>query len=104
MKVERSTMNWWLFVVSGVIAIVYGAFSMAVPAETLGVLMKWSGVVIAVIGLSALAVSIWRNRNMYPYAALLFYSIVMMVLGILVIIFWKSAVKLLVIALGVGFL
>ena len=101
MKVERSTLNWWLFIVSGAIAIVYGIFAMAVPAETMGVVMKWSGVVITAIGLCTLGVALWRNRNMYPYATLLFYSIVMVLLGIVILIWWKSAVKLLVMDLGV---
>lgn len=101
MKVERSTLNWWLFIVSGAIAIVYGIFAMAVPAETMGVVMKWSGVVLAIIGVGSLSVALWRHRNMYPYATLLFYSIVMLLLGVAVIIWWRSAVKVLVMALGV---
>jgi len=100
MKVERSTFNWWLFIVSGAIAIVYGIFAMAVPAETMGVVMKWSGVVIAVIGLCTFGVALWRNRNMYPYASLLTYSIMMILLGVAILIWWKEAVKLLVMALG----
>lgn len=101
MKVERSTLNWWLFIVSGAIAIVYGIFAMAVPGETLGLLMKWSGIVVAIVGLFTLALALWRNRNMYPYASLLFYSIVMILSGVAIIIWWKLAIELLVMALGV---
>ena len=101
MKVERSTLNWWLFIVSGAIAIVYGIFAMAVPAETIGVVLKWSGVALVAIGLCTLGVALWRNRNMYPYATMLFYSIVMVLLGVAILIWWKSAVKLLMMALGI---
>lgn len=101
MKVERSTFNWWLFIVSGAIAIVYGIFAMAVPGETLGLLMKWSGIVVTIVGVLTLALALWRNRNMYPYASLLFYSIVMILFGVAIIIWWKLAIELLVMALGV---
>ena len=101
MKVERSTLNWWLFVVSGAIAIAYGILAMAVPADTMGVVMKWSGVVLAAFGGGSLLVALWRHRNMYPYAALMFYSIVMIALGIAIMIWWESAIQLLVMALGV---
>lgn len=101
MKVERSTLNWWLFIVSGAIAIVYGIFAMTVPAETMGVVLKWFGVVLTIIGGGSLSVALWRHRNMYPYATLLFYSIVMLLMGLAIIIWWGTAVRLLVMALGV---
>lgn len=100
MEIVKVKSNWWSFVFSGLIAIIYALLALLVPGELAQTIVKVSGIVIVLIGVVCLLIAMRRKRNTLPWGMLLFESIVLIALGG-VAFFWSTAtIKLIIFAIG----
>ena len=100
MEIVKVKSNWWSFVFSGLIAIIYALLALLVPGELAQTIVEVSGLIIALIGIVCLFMALRRKRNALPWGMLLFESVVLMALGS-VAFFWSTAtIKLIIFAIG----
>lgn len=100
MEIVKVKSNWWSFVFSGLMAIVYALLALLVPGELAQTIVKVSGIIIALIGVVCLFMALRRKRNALLWGMLLFESIVLIALGN-VAFFWSAAtIKLIIFAIG----
>ena len=90
MEIVKVKSNWWSFVFSGLIAIIYALLALLVPGELAQTIVKVSGIIIVLIGVVCLLIAMRRKRNTLPWGMLLFESIVLIALGG-VAFFWSTA-------------
>lgn len=81
MEIVKVKSNWWSFVFSGLIAIIYALLALLVPGELAQTIVKVSGIIIVLIGVVCLLIAMRRKRNTLPWGMLLFESIVLIALG-----------------------
>ncbi|MFO7613820.1 MAG: DUF308 domain-containing protein [Bacteroidales bacterium] len=73
--------NWSLFVISGVIAILFGILALFVPQETIIRLTLYFGILILAGGLILLYLAIKNKKAEKPYVLLLIQSILVLLVG-----------------------
>lgn len=100
MEIVKVKSNWWSFVFSGLIAIIYAFLALLVPGELAQTIVKASGIIIALIGVVCFFMALRRKRNVLPWGMLLFESIVLMALGGVAFFWSKATIKLIIFAIG----
>lgn len=96
MELVKIKSNWWSFSLSGLIAIIYALLAFLVPGKTAQTIVKASGIVVGLIGITCLLFALRRKKKMMPWGMLLFEAVVMVALGI-VAFFWSLEVQKLII-------
>lgn len=103
METKKTNSGWLVFLVSGIVAIGYGILAIMLTQEFVSILevvMRISGVCIAVTGGVFLADAIVRMTKKLPWGLILLEAIGLIVTGVLSSIYATQALKLLVILIG----
>jgi uncharacterized membrane protein HdeD (DUF308 family) len=103
MEVKKANSGWIAFLVSGIVAIGYGILAIMLTKEFVSILqmvMRISGICIAVTGGVFLAAAIVRMTKKLPWGLVLLEAIGLIVTGVLSSIYATQALKLLVILIG----
>ena len=100
MEIVKVKSNWWSFVFSGLIAIIYALLALLVPDELAQTIVKISGIIIALIGIACTFIALRRKRNALPWGMLFFESIVLIALGGVAFFLSKATIKLIIFAIG----
>lgn len=100
MEIKTSNSSGWTFMISGLIAIVYGLLAILLPKDIIKTVMLISGIVVIAIGVICFLVALSRRKKSLPWTMLLIESIAMIALGIVAIIWSKETVKVLIFIIG----
>lgn len=100
MEIKTSNSSGWTFMISGLIAIVYGLLAILLPKDIIKTMMLISGIVVIAIGVICFLVALSRHKKSLPWTMLLIESIAMIALGIVAIIWSKETVKVLIFIIG----
>lgn len=100
MEIKTSNSSGWTFMISGLIAIVYGLLAILLPKDIIKTIMLISGIVVIAIGVICFLVALSRHKKSLPWTMLLIESIAMIALGIVAIIWSKETVKVLIFIIG----
>lgn len=100
MEIKTSNTGWGSFLVSGLVAIIYGLLALLLPDGLIRTVMLVSGAALIATGLICLIVAMNRKKKALPWGMLLFEAIAMAVLGIVAIVWSKETVKLLIFVMG----
>lgn len=103
METKKTNSGWLVFLVSGIVAIGYGILAIMLTQEFVSILevvMRISGICIAVTGGVFLADAIVRMTKKLPWGLILLEAIGLIVTGVLSSIYATQALKLLVILIG----
>ena len=100
MQIKTSNSGWGAFMMSGLVAVVYGLLALLLPDNLIKMVMIISGIGLIIMGIIAGIVSFNRKKKALPWGMLLFEAIAMVVLGVVAIVWSKETVKLLIFVLG----
>ena len=100
MEIKTSNTGWGSFLVSGLVAIIYGLLALLLPDGLIRTVMLISGAVLVATGLICLIVAMNRKKKGLPWGMLLFEALAMAALGIVAIVWSKETVKLLIFIMG----
>ena len=100
MEIKTSNSSGCTFMISGLIAIVYGLLAILLPKDIIKTMMLISGIVVIAIGVICFLVALSRRKKSLPWTMLLIESIAMIALGIVAIIWSKETVKVLIFIIG----
>ena len=104
MEVKKANSGWLAFLVSGIVAIGYGVLAIVFSdtfVDILQMVMRISGICIAVTGGIFLAAAIVRMTKRLPWGWVLLEAVALIVVGVLSAIYATQALKLLVILIGI---
>jgi len=97
---SNSLVNWWVFVLNGIIALLYGLLAIFAPSDTLQVIIMYFGIVVLIIGAAILIGAINNSRRGYPYISDLFSAIVAIAIGGVLTFYTSAAVKIFMFVVG----
>lgn len=100
MEIKPSNSGWGSFVLSGLVAIVYGLLALLLPGGIIQTVMLISGIVLIVAGLFCFFIALKRKKQELPWGILLIEALAMVALGIVAIVWSKETVKLLIFVMG----
>ena len=100
MEIKTSNSGWWAFIISGLVAMVYGLLALLLPKEIIEIVMMVSGIVLIVIGLICAFFAFKRKKETLPWGLLLVEAIGMVVMGIVAIVWSKETVMVMVFLIG----
>ncbi len=104
MEEKKTNSGWVAFLVSGIVAIGYGILAIMLTdqfVDILKMIMRISGICIAVTGGVFLVAAILRMRKKLPWGLILLEAVALMVVGVLSSIYADKALALLVILIGI---
>lgn len=104
MEVKKSNSGWLAFLVSGIVAIGYGVLAIVLTEKFVDILemvMRISGICIAVTGAIFLIAAIVRMTKKLPWGLVLLIAIALITIGVLSSIYSTKALALLVILIGI---
>lgn len=104
MEVKKANSGWLAFLVSGIVAIGYGVLAISLTEKFIDILeivMRISGICIAVTGAIFLIAAIVRMTKKLPWGLILLEAIALMTVGVLSSIYSTKALALLVILIGI---
>ena len=93
--------NWWLLAVNGVVAIFFGLLLLLFPKEIILNIVFFSGLAIALGGLSFLFVAIYYLKKDRSVGILILQSIFSLAIGLGIMIFRDESLNLFFLLLGV---
>jgi len=97
---SNSLVNWWVFTLNGIIALLYGLLAIFAPSDTLQVIIMYFGIVVLIIGVAILIGAISNSRRGYPYGSDLFSAIIAMLIGGVLTFYTTAAVKIFMFIVG----
>jgi len=97
---SKSLVNWWVFVLNGIIALLYGLLAIFAPSDTLQIIIMYFGIVVLIIGAAILIGAISNSRKGYPYGSDLFSSIIAIIIGGVLTFYTTEAVKIFMFIVG----
>lgn len=100
MEIKTSNSSGWTFLVSGLIAIVYGLLAILLPKDFIATIMVTSGIIVIAIGVICFLTALSRRKKSLPWIMLLIEAIALIALGIVAIIWSKETVKVLIFIIG----
>ncbi len=100
MEIKTSNSSGWTFLVSGLIAIVYGLLAILLPKDFIATIMVASGIIVIAIGVICFLTALSRRKKSLPWIMLLIEAIALIALGIVAIIWSKETVKVLIFIIG----
>ena len=104
MEEKKTNSGWVAFLVSGIVAIGYGILAIMLTdqfVDILKMIMRISGICIAVTGGVFLVAAILRMRKKLPWGLILLEAVALIVVGVLSSIYANQALALLVILIGI---
>ena len=104
MEVKKANSGWIAFLVSGIVAIGYGILAILLTEKFIDILeivMRVSGICIAVTGIIFLIVAIVRMKKQMPWGLILLEAVALITAGIFSSIYATQALKVLVILIGI---
>jgi len=104
MEVKKSNSGWLAFLVSGIVAIGYGVLAITLTEKFIDILeivMRISGICIAVTGGLFLVAAIVRMTKKMPWGLILLEAVALIVVGVLSAVYSTKALALLVILIGI---
>ena len=104
MEEKKTNSGWVAFLVSGIVAIGYGILAIMLTdqfVDILKMIMRISGICIAVTGGVFLVAAIMRMRKKLPWGLILLEAVALIVVGVLSSIYADQALALLVILIGI---
>jgi len=104
MEEKKTNSGWVAFFVSGIVAIGYGILAIMLTdqfVDILKMIMRISGICIAVTGAVFLVAAIVRMRKKLPWGLILLEAVALIVVGVLSSIYADKALALLVILIGI---
>ena len=104
MEEKKTNAGWVAFLVSGIVAIGYGILAIMLTdqfVDILKMIMRISGICIAVTGGVFLVAAILRMRKKLPWGLILLEAVALIVVGVLSSIYANQALALLVILIGI---
>ncbi|MCK9400312.1 MAG: DUF308 domain-containing protein [Bacteroidales bacterium] len=93
--------NWIIFLVNGVIAILFGLLALLVPAETIVSLTIYFGLLILLGGLILFYFSYKNLRAEKPYLLLMAEAILAILIGAVIVFYPKSSLQIFLIMIGI---
>ncbi len=93
--------NWIVFVVNGVIAILFGLLALLVPSETILTMTIYFGLLILFGGLIMFYVSYKNLRAKKPYMLIMAEAIFAILVGAVILIYPKSSLQIFMIMIGI---
>jgi len=93
--------NWIVFVVNGVIAILFGLLALLVPSETILTMTLYFGLLILLGGLIMFYVSYKNLRAKKPYKLIMAEAIFAILVGAVILIYPKSSLQIFMIMIGI---
>lgn len=104
MEEKKTNSGWVAFLVSGIVAIGYGILAIMLTdqfVDILKMIMRISGICLAVTGGVFLVAAILRMRKKLPWGLILLEAVALIVVGVLSSIYANQALALLVILIGI---
>lgn len=92
--------GWGSFLVSGLVAIIYGLLALLLPKELIKTVLIYSGIALIAIGLVCFIIALLRKKQTLPWGTLLIEAIAMVSLGVVAIVWSEQTVKLLIFVIG----
>ncbi len=93
--------NWWVLTINGLLAILFGAMALFATEAVMESISMYFGLLILIGGILLLVGAYDKQRKKINYSLMITEGIILVVLGILIMIFPKEAVKLFLIFIGV---
>ncbi|PKP53895.1 MAG: hypothetical protein CVT92_01650 [Bacteroidetes bacterium HGW-Bacteroidetes-1] len=93
--------NWGIYLLNGLIAILYGVLALFVPTDTLLVVAWYTGLIILLSGILFLLIVINRIRKEYPYGWMLGQSLIYLITGALILVYTNETIHFFISAIGV---
>jgi len=93
--------NWIVFVVNGVIAILFGLLALLVPSETILTMTLYFGLLILLGGLIMFYVSYKNLRAKKPYMLIMAEAIFAILVGAVILFYPKSSLQIFMIMIGI---
>jgi uncharacterized membrane protein HdeD (DUF308 family) len=93
--------SWWMLVVRGIAALIFGALALAWPALTLYILVVFFAVYALVVGAVALVAGL-RNRSEDGWWLVSLLGLVSLALGVLAVLYPGMTALVLVLVIGAG--
>lgn len=93
--------NWSLYVINGVIAMLFGLLAIAVPRETIKTLALYFGLLVLAGGIFLLLLSIRNIKNKKPYSVQLVQAILAILIGLIIIFLPGETVQVFLVLIGI---
>ena len=100
MNLKTSNSNGCTFMISGLIAIIYGLLAILLPKNFIETVMLVSGIVVIVAGIICFLIALSRRKKSLPWGMLLTEAIALIALGIVAMIWSKETIKVLIFIIG----
>jgi len=97
---SKSLLNWWAFVLNGIIALMFGLLAIFAPSDTLQVIVTYFGIVVLFIGVALLIGAINNAKKGYPYVSDLISAIIAIAVGAVLAFYTTAAVKIFMYIVG----
>ena len=92
--------NWGIYLLNGLVAILYGILALFVPAEMTTNLAWYAGLVILLFGVLLLFVVFNRMKKDFPYVWLLIQSTIYIAIGTFILLYTNDTIRYFVLAIG----
>lgn len=93
--------NWWIYLLNGIIAIVYGFFALFLTAQTVEAIAWYAGLAILLFGLVVLVVTINRLRAKLPWGLLMVQAVIYIAAGVTIMVYTRQTLSLFVSVIGI---
>lgn len=100
MEIKTSKSGWGAFLVSGLVAIIYGLLALLLPKDIIKTVMIVSGIILIVTGLICFIISLRRMKMKLSWGMLFTEALAMVALGVVAIVWSKETAKLLIFVIG----
>lgn len=95
------TSNWIIYLVNGLIAVLFGLLALFVPIETILTLIKYFGVLILIGGLVMFFFSFKSMQAKKPYMLMMLEALLAIIVGAVIAFYPESSLKIFLIIIGV---
>jgi uncharacterized membrane protein HdeD (DUF308 family) len=93
--------NWFMFVINGIIAVLFGALALFFTKETIETLTQYFGILVLVAGAILLIVAISNMKKEKPHVLLLAEAIAAILIGAVITFYPGGSLKLFLIMVGI---
>lgn len=93
--------NWWIYLLNGLIALIYGFLALFLPAQTVEAIAWYAGLAILLFGLVVLVVTINRIREKMPWKLLMLQAVLYLTAGATIMAYTRQTLSLFVTVIGI---
>jgi uncharacterized membrane protein HdeD (DUF308 family) len=98
---KKLNTGWWFLTLKGILFIIFGVLAIVYPDTALKSVLIYLGIVILLMGIVFLVAAIRSIRNKYPWELYMLEAVVDIILGILFIAYPAFTVKVFVTLIGI---